>query len=447
MKSSKFWMSTFFRVALVFATMFLLGYFILNKNYIYLFLLIPIILFQFYGYYKFQKMIQKELDQFVESIHYRDFSRHFDLKHSSAEMQPIRKGFNQINDTFKIISKEKETHYLYLSTILDFIDTGILSYNIATGEVLWMNEGLKKMLQIPYLKAINSLEKRNEELFNQINELIPGNNTVTVINNKNNNIKVLLSATSFQTDGHRYKLIAFQNINEAIEETESNAWKKLLSVMTHEIMNSVAPITSLAETLKVRLHETIEKPSKETIEDLETGINTIQKRSEGLLKFTESYRSLSKINKIDARKTKILDLIDHVLQLLQPSLDKRKIEVDVIILDPSITVNVDAPLVEQVLINVIINAIDAVKEVAVPKISINVTSENNGRVSVRIIDNGTGIEKEILDKIFIPFFSTKKLGSGIGLNLCKQIMMLHKGTINVESTPSNGSVFTLAFLG
>lgn len=446
MKSSKFWLGTFFRVAFVFATMFLLGYFILNKNYIYLLLLIPIILFQFYSYYKFQKMVQKELDQFVESIHYRDFSRHFDLKHSSVEMQPIRKGFNQINDTFKIISKEKETHYLYLSTILDFIDTGILSYDFETGEVLWMNEGLKKMLQIPYLKSIKSLEKRNEELFNQINELIPGNNTVTVINNKNNNIKVLLSATSFQTDGHRYKLIAFQNINEAIEETESNAWKKLLSVMTHEIMNSVAPISSLAETLKVRLHETVEKPSNETIEDLETGINTIQKRSEGLLKFTESYRSLSKINKIDAHKTKIIDLIDHVLQLLQPSLDKRKIEVDVIILDPSITVNVDAPLVEQVLINLIINAIDAVKEVAVPKISINVTAENNGRVSVRIIDNGTGIEKEILDKIFIPFFSTKKLGSGIGLNLCKQIMMLHKGTINVESTPGNGSVFTLAFL-
>lgn len=390
-------------------------------------------------------MIQKELDQFVESIHYRDFSRHFDLKHSPAEMQPIRKGFSQINDTFKIISKEKETHYLYLSTILDFIDTGILSYNIATGEVLWMNEGLKKMLQIPYLKSINSLEKRNEELFNQINELTPGNNTVTVINSKNNNIKVLLSATSFQTDGHLYKLIAFQNINEAIEETESNAWKKLLSVMTHEIMNSVAPISSLAETLKVRLHETIEKPSKETIEDLETGINTIQKRSEGLLKFTESYRSLSKINKVDAHKTKILDLIDHVLQLLQPSLDKRKIEVDVIIFDPSITVNVDAPLVEQVLINVIINAIDAVKEVAVPKISINVALENNGRVSVRIIDNGIGIKKEILDKIFIPFFSTKKLGSGIGLNLCKQIMMLHKGTISVESTPGIGSVFTLVF--
>lgn len=447
MKSSKFWLGTFFRVAFVFATMFLLGYFILNKNYIYLLLLIPIILFQFYSYYKFQKMVQKELDQFVESIHYRDFSRHFDLKHSSVEMQPIRKGFNQINDTFKIISKEKETHYLYLSTILDFIDTGILSYDFETGEVLWMNEGLKKMLQIPYLKSIKSLEKRNEELFNQINELIPGNNTVTVINNKNNKIKVLLSATSFQTDGHRYKLIAFQNINEAIEETESNAWKKLLSVMTHEIMNSVAPISSLAETLKVRLHETKEKPSNETIEDLETGINTIQKRSEGLLKFTESYRSLSKINKVDARKTKILDLIDHVLQLLQPSLDKRKIEVDVIILDPSITVNVDSSLVEQVLINLIINAIDAVKEVAIPKISINVTGENNGRVSVRIIDNGTGIEKEILDKIFIPFFSTKKAGSGIGLNLCKQIMMLHKGTINVESTSGNGSVFTLVFLG
>lgn len=409
-------------------------------------LLTPVIIYQFYSYYKFQKKAQEEISQFVESVHYRDFSRNFDVKHSPVEMLPFRTGFNQINDTFKIISKEKETHYLYLKTILEFIDTGILSYDLESGEILWMNEGLKKMLQIPYLKTIHSLEKRSPVLYQQISDLDPGNHAIASIQDGKAAIKVLLAATAFQAEQKKFKLISFQNINEALEETESNAWKKLLSVMTHEIMNSVAPITSLAETLKKRIHEMVTATTnpKEAISDIEMGMNTIQKRSEGLLKFTESYRNLSKINQVNLAKVKVIDLLQHVQQLLQPSIDKKNIAIEVIIKDPMATIHVDAPLIEQVLINLIINAIDAVKDTVDPKIAVEVESTKGG-ITIKVIDNGVGIDEEAMDKIFVPFFSTKKSGSGIGLNLCKQIMMLHKGTINVESFPGKGSVFSLNF--
>lgn len=447
MKFKTFGWSIFFKVSFLIVSLFFLNYSILYKQYWLLIIFVPIIIFQFYNYYNFQKKAQEEIKQFAEAIHYRDFSRYFNVKEAPTELQPFRTGFNQINNTFKVISKEKETHYLYLKTILEFIDTGILSYDIESGEIQWMNEALKKMLQIPYLRTINSLEKRNAGLFNQITFLNPGNNTIASIQNGKNLVKVLLTATAFQAENKKFKLISFQNINEALEETESNAWKKLLSVMTHEIMNSVAPITSLAETLKKRVHEMVNKTdgSKESLSDIEMGMNTIQKRSEGLLKFTESYRNLSKINKVNISKVKVLDLLEHVQQLLQPSIDNKNIAIDVIIKDPMLTINVDAPLIEQVLINLIINAIDAVKDTIDAKIIIEVESTTGNKVTIKVIDNGTGIDEEVMDKIFIPFFSNKKSGNGIGLNLCKQIMQLHKASINVESIPGKGSVFSLQF--
>ena len=164
----------------------------------------------------------------------------------------MRKGFNEINTTFKTISKEKETQYVYLQKILELVDTGILSYEHATGDVMWMNEPLKQLLGSLF-KNIHSLEKREEAIYQKSMPYNPGEKKVVSLKGDKSFLKVLLSATAFQTDGKKYKLIAFQNINEALEETESKAWQKLLSVMTHEIMNSVAPISSLADTLKNRL--------------------------------------------------------------------------------------------------------------------------------------------------------------------------------------------------
>ncbi|MEO6302730.1 MAG: HAMP domain-containing sensor histidine kinase [Bacteroidia bacterium] len=409
--------------------------------------IVPIIIFQFFDYYNYHKKAQSEIEQFVESVHYRDFSRYFDVKRAPSELQPFRTSFNEINSTFKVISKEKETQYLHLKTILQIVDTGILSYETESGEILWMNEAFKNLLQIPYLKTIHSLEKRNKIVYDEVMNLAPGNNIVSSITNDNNVFKILLSATTFQNEDKKYKLIAFQNINEALDETESQAWQKLLSVMTHEIMNSVAPISSLAETLKERIQETVANPdnSKEALNDIEMGISTIKKRSEGLLKFTETYRSLSKITKANMTKVLLIDLFEHVQQLMQPTLEKKKINLEMILRDPFFTLEADSSLIEQVLINLLLNAIDAVKDNPQPKITISADASLNGKTTIKIIDNGSGIKQEILDKIFIPFFSTKKTGSGIGLSLCKQVMMLHKGNIQVQSREHEGTVFSLIF--
>lgn len=446
MKYKRFGLHILIRSVFVFAILFIAALSLVKEWYLLEIVLVPVIIFQFFDYYNFNKKAQHEIEQFVESIHYRDFSRYFDVKKAPAELQPFRTGFNQINSAFKIISKEKETQYLYLKTILEIVDTGILSYETESGEILWMNESLKNLLQIPYLKTIHSLEKRNKILYDEVITLSVGNNRVSSVSRDHTIYKVLLSATMFQNENKTYKLIAFQNINEALDETESNAWQKLLSVMTHEIMNSVAPISSLAETLKANIHESIQQPqhSKETLVDIETGINTIKKRSEGLLRFTETYRNLSKITKATVSKITVHELFEHVQQLMQPTIEKKHIELEIILRDPFLILEADSDLIEQVLINLILNAIDAVKDKADAKVTL-VADSVNGRVTVKVIDNGSGIKQELLDKIFIPFFSTKKTGSGIGLSLCKQIMVLHKGNIQVQSQEGEGTSINLQF--
>ena len=219
------------RVLLMVVTITITAFLLVKGWSLYLVFAIPVIIFQVTDFYRFHKKAQEEVEQFVESVHYRDFSRYFDVKHAPLELQPLRKGFNEINTTFKIISKEKETQYQYLQKILELVDTGILSYEHNTGEIGWMNESFKKLMAIPYLKTIHSLEKRDAKLYREVLALRPGENKVVDLIHDRNSFKLLLNATAFQTSGKIYKLVAFQNVSEALDETESKAWQKLLSVM------------------------------------------------------------------------------------------------------------------------------------------------------------------------------------------------------------------------
>lgn len=433
-----------FRAMCLFATLCLAAYLINSNHFAYLLLLVPIILYQLFLIYRNQLLLYKELDQFSQALHYRDFSRNFNTG-SNSELKPLYENFNKISRLFQQVSRDKETQYQYLQKILELVNTGILSYESDSREVIWMNESLKNMLDMPYIKNLHSFAKRDKNLYQAINSLRPGESKITTILSKKLSVKVLLSATAFQTNGIRYQLIAFQNINEALDETESKAWQKLLSVLTHEIMNSIAPISSLADTIKNRLSSLDKRLDTDNgLADLELGISTIKRRSEGLLKFAETYRNLNKITKPNLQPVYVRDLFENLHSLMQPTLLQKNIELDIILKDPNLIFKADTTLIEQVLINLLVNAIDAVKNIPNPIITLNAEFINDKTI-IRINDNGVGIDEELLDKIFIPFFSTRKNGSGIGLTLCKQIMMLHGGNIQVVSKTGEGTSFILQF--
>ncbi|TSD66926.1 HAMP domain-containing histidine kinase [Inquilinus sp. KBS0705] len=437
------------RIILLFFAVTATALIVVNGNGVLLYgvITVPLVVYSVLDLIRFNKKAQDEVNQFVESIHYRDFSRHFDVRKAPNELKPLRKGFNDINTTFKLISRERETQYHYLQKILELVDTGILSYEQETGETGWINEAFKTLIGIPYLKTIHSLEKREPILYKDITTLKPGDAKVMSITREQQQVKMLVTASIMRSDEKMYKLIAFQNVSEALDETESKAWSKLLNVMTHEIMNSVAPISSLADTLKNRLESPDIASSIQSadLEDISLGIDTIKRRSEGLLKFTESYRSLNKITKLDTTKVLVRNMFENLASLMRPTLEKKNIELEIILRDPALAIELDSNLVDQVMINLLVNAIEAVKDREEARITLSAEVQSNSKTLVKVTDNGLGMPHELLDKIFIPFFSTRKTGSGIGLSLCKQIMLLHKGNIQVQSTEGKGSTFILTF--
>jgi signal transduction histidine kinase len=257
----------------------------------------------------------------------------------------------------------------------------------------------------------------------------------------------LISDTVFQVDDDAFKLIVIQNIDDTLNKNESESWKKLLSVMTHEIMNSITPISSLADTLQRNLQLAIEAPEEShlELEDLNAGIKTIKNRSEGLIKFAKTYRSLSKVTKLNLQRVKIKDLFNNIQLLMQPSIKAKNIDIEFNITSPKLELDIDTHLIEQVLINLILNAVDACKHQDNAEIKVLASQNPNRDIVLKVVDNGSGISQDILENIFVPFFTSKPTGSGIGLSLCKQIILLHKGRIIVKSIEREGSVFSLVF--
>ena len=438
------------RVILLLASITAAAFCIVSNRYTLLVFVGLIIVFQILNFIQFINKTNTELSQFIEAVQYRDFSLQFTEKNAPVSVRQLRRAFNQINATFKQLSSEREEQYQYLQKILELVDTGILSYD-QEGNVGWINEAFKRMMNVPYLRNISSLEKRDMSVYQAVMSLGNGDSKLVKINHK----QILLAKTTFLNENIETNLIAFQNVNEAIEDTEAQAYQKLLRVMTHEIMNSVAPIASLAETMETTLRgrkeirETGEKDLEDkyqiNFDDISLGISTIRKRSENLLKFADTYRQLAKVSMTSFSKFYIRDLFEGVEILLENQIEQKNIEFDVIIKDFELMIEGDMILIEQVLINLVINAIDAVQHQSNPKITLSVFQNSQQQIIIEIRDNGMGMSDELMDKIFVPFFTSKPNGSGIGLSLSKQIMALHKGTITVNSVEKQGTAFQLRF--
>ncbi|WP_048826595.1 sensor histidine kinase [Hymenobacter sp. DG25B] len=384
----------------------------------------------------------RALADFLLAVQYRDFSQHYNEAHPNG---PLHAAFNQLNATYRQLRAEREAQFTYLQTVLQLIDTGIISYD-ANGEVESINESFKRTLELPYLKSIFTLQKRLPVLYDAISQLEPGASTIVKLSVGDKTMQLLLSATAFRLQGREFTLVAFKNVSHALEENETKAWQKLLRVMTHEIMNSVAPIASLADTLRRDLSQELEQAPEAVrtmLADVVEGISIIQNRSEGLLRFTQVYRDFSTISAPRLTMVYVQELFDNIRWLMSPQLAEGDIELITSVEPAGLQVQADAHLLEQVLINLVLNAAYAVRLRPNPRIRLKAQALESGRVLLQVIDNGTGIPAEVLDSIFIPFFTTRPGGTGIGLSLAKQIMHLHGGNVKVQTMPGEGTAFML----
>jgi len=442
---NKFKIRVFIQVLLICINIFL-GIFLytLYQNFLMVGIFLIILLSLVYYHVKYMDQTNRNFKRFLEAINYSDFSQSFTDKNLGKSFSELSQAFTQVVEKFQKARAEKEKSFRYMNTIVQYINNGLISFD-QEGNVDFINRSAKKILNISFLKNIQSIKTKNPSLYQLMKKIRHGEKLVKKISINNDTKQMAFSGFEFKVGDKELKLLSIQDIHNLLEDKELEAWQKLIRVLTHEIMNSLTPISSLSSTTfdLIQEIEVQDDPLKEKLLDIKDALNTIHKRSEGLTDFVKAYRSMTLIPKPEFQIISVSTLFSRVYKILKPKLQKQGILFEKIIDPESLEISADPSLMEQVLINLLLNSIHALKEIQKPKIELKCFLGDSGKVVIQAIDNGSGILEKNLGKIFVPFYSTKK-SSGIGLSFCKQIMKLHNGQIKVAST-QNSITFSLYF--
>lgn len=415
-------------------------------------LVLAILIYQVWSLIQFVDKTNQQLSRFFEAIRHADFSQSFTTLGLGKSFESLSRAFSEVADEFRRARAEKEEQYRYLQTLVQHIGVGVIAYT-EDGSVELINQAAKRLLQINHLRNIDRLSEIDSTLPRTLRNLETGQKSLIKLVIDYDTLQISAHATKIRRGTDVLTLVSIQNIGSELAEQEMVAWQNLIRVLTHEIMNSVTPIASLAGSVNDLVRkETVAQGvaegrgfDPEIVGDLTGALTTIEKRSQGLLHFVQAYRNLTKIPRPDFRFVHATELLSHVYQLMQPQAAEQGTAMTVTVDPPDLELTVDPELIEQVLINLVLNSIQALKEQKDGKIEITARIGRGGRILIEVADNGPGIVESAIDKIFIPFFTTKKGGTGIGLALARQIMRLHGGNITVRSVPHEQTVFTLSF--
>ncbi|MBL3654660.1 sensor histidine kinase [Fulvivirga sediminis] len=386
-----------------------------------------------------------KLTQFLLSIKQGGFNSTFLENNGNHPDVNLNSALNDIIKEFQKLNIEKERQYQYLKTLNENISVGLVSYE-EDGSVKMINPAAKALLQKPLLRNISELTTIDSKLHKTVTNLKAEEKKVikTFIGQESQQLSVQLK--EFIVDQKKVRLLLIQNLVFELDQKEVEAWQKLISVLTHEIMNSVTPIASLTSSVNQLLQQNNKQElSKDDRADIYYSLDTIEKRSKGLIKFINVYKDFSKTPELTFSKFDLISTTHHLLQLITPDLEKKQVQYNLQNTARAVKIWADQQMIEQVMINLLKNALEAIKEVEKPCLKIIIEAAAN-KTKVSISNNGPWIPPSKLEKIFIPFYSTKKGGSGIGLSLARQIMKLHNGNIQVYSAEGVGSTFTLTFI-
>ncbi len=391
-----------------------------------------------YNLLQFVNNTNKDVANFLAGIRYDDFTSNTSSNVQGSHFDELHESFSLINRKFRDIRAEKEANYQFLQTLVQHVEVGLLGVD-ENNKVILTNKALQKLLRKSYISNIAALGKIDERLLEAVRNLKSGQRELVKVSVQNKLLQLSIQVTEITLQKEPYRLFSFQNIQSELEAQELDSWQKLIRTLTHEIMNSVAPINSLSSTLSNLLNES-DSISDELLQQLRQSLVVIQKRSDGLMGFTETYRKLTRIPLPQFQIIDVAELISAIEILLQPDFEAQHIQFIKQLPEKQLQLTADPNLLEQVLINLLKNSIAAVQNRPNPTIEVHVFPTENDKVSLHIKDNGTGIPEAKLDQIFIPFYTTKAEGSGIGLSLSLQIIRLHKGTLTIQSKEGEGTM-------
>lgn len=387
----------------------------------------------------------EDFAQFISNVYHDDFSSTSSLQGSDRSSRHFVEAQRALLEKYRKLKADRSAQHEYLQLVVEHVQTALVCFD-DKGQVKFINAAAKDLLKNRYINSLAKIDALCQPLAQALTQLKAGQNRVIKVSLNGESVQLMLSATEFRLLGQDQKLVSMQNIKSALDEKEIESWQKLIKVLTHEIMNSMTPIVSLSNHLDSMLQE-----SGETAEDLERqqdltlGVRSIAARSQGLLSFVAAYRSLSNLPKPALADFELSRLFQRMSLLLEDQIGRHNIAFKVSVQPADLSVNADINLIEQILLNLVNNAIDAVAEVTAPRIELRALRSENGDRVIQVIDNGCGIPEEQIDDIFTPFFTTREKGSGVGLSLSRQLARLNNASLTVSSQVGKGSRFQLLF--
>lgn len=403
--------------------------------------------------YRFVTSLNRKLTRFLESVRYSDFAVAFRADSNlGPSFHALNDQFNEVLDAFRQARAEKEANLHYVNTIVQHVSVGLLTFD-AAGQVELVNQAALRLLGIYRLRTLSDLDATHAELSGLLRSAKSSPTPISYQTGANGELSVRCTAVRLR--GRLVTVVSLQNIRTELQQRELEAWQNLTKVLRHEIMNSITPIVSLSGTMRdivetdllplalpSATNYVLPDPVSESINDLRDALTTIEQRGAGIMQFVDAYRNFTTIPQPVFAEVAVEPFLRKVVQLAQASAPHCQMSIKAA--SPNVAVRADAAQIEMVLLNLIKNAVESLGKTAQPAIQLEAAAAGP-QVVIRVIDNGPGIEPEALEQIFIPFYTTKKTGSGIGLSLSRQIMQLHNGQLTAHSTPGQGSTFSLSF--
>lgn len=448
--NKSFLLNILFRVLIIVLVAFAAGWTFSSPDYFFLSLILILTLFILVtSLIYYQNSVNERITYFFEAIKNEDFSQAFPFRKNDKIIQKLNQSLTEVNEKFQKIKIENHQQEQYFRALIEHVNTGILTYD-ERGFVLHANSTVKKLLGLEQFTHLKQLEKVDPNFIIALKQIQQHGQKLVPINGKQGKLNVSVRASSFKNKEQNLTLLSVQDINKELDEKELDSWLRLIRVLTHEIMNSIAPVTSLSESLSNFFQKEGQPISREEVNEkmIATtirGLEVIKEQGKGLVSFVESYRKLTRLPKPEKKEIVVQDILEKILLLNKAEHHESEIQIKINQESPDIRIHADEKMISQVLINLVKNAREALSDRKNGKIELLSGFNKKGQIEVCVKDNGPGIPKELLDEVFVPFFTTRENGSGIGLSLSRQIMRLHGGSLSLRSIPEKETVFCLIF--
>jgi nitrogen fixation/metabolism regulation signal transduction histidine kinase len=446
------------RTVLAMLTLIILTQVIMHDGYHATTILLSVVLvIQFIELIRFISKTNAELVRFFDAVRHADFSQRFELKALGTGFDELGSTFTDILKGIQKVRSTQEAELHHIKAIIEHVPVPLLSIDKQGKITLW-NNSVRRLFGTNAVTHIDDMAQFNESFPKKLQSILAGERTLMNITIDDMEHKLIISATEITTATQHETLLSMQDIQSELALAQLQAWQDLVSVLTHEIMNSITPVASLAKTAvdlvqdvqeKTQSLPTITNEITEELDDVLGAVKTVARRSDGLMQFVTSYRQLTRLPSPNKKTIPIEHLFSHVTTLAKQNWQKNDIDLTYTIIPQALDIHVDIDMVEQILLNLLLNAAQAmaqqVSQISKPKITLQAFLNIRGHVVIEVADNGKGIEPENISQIFVPFFTTKKEGSGVGLALTRQVMLAHNGKVTVRNNIHGGATFNLTF--